>query len=119
MRPYPALLLLLATTAVQAEQDCTAPVTQTDMNICAFQDYQRADAKLNAAYKKRVASLEKAQLERLRTAQRAWIAFRDAQCRYEAGVYEGGSMAPMVHSSCLTQLTEARTKDLNILPDQP
>ncbi|MFH6573166.1 lysozyme inhibitor LprI family protein, partial [Aeromonas caviae] len=52
MRPYPALLLLLATTAVQAEQDCTAPVTQTDMNICAFQDYQRADAKLNAAYKK-------------------------------------------------------------------
>ncbi|MFM4877940.1 lysozyme inhibitor LprI family protein [Aeromonas caviae] len=66
-----------------------------------------------------VASLEKAQLERLRTAQRAWIAFRDAQCRYEAGVYEGGSMAPMVHSSCLTQLTEARTKDLNTLPDQP
>ncbi len=51
MRPYPALLLLLATTAVQAEQDCTAPVTQTDMNICAFQDYQRADAKLNAAYR--------------------------------------------------------------------
>ncbi|MFM5077672.1 lysozyme inhibitor LprI family protein, partial [Aeromonas caviae] len=70
-------------------------------------------------YKKRVASLEKAQLERLRTAQRAWITFRDAQCRYEAGVYEGGSMAPMVHSSCLTQLTEARTKDLNTLPDQP
>ncbi|GKR04432.1 hypothetical protein KAM472_41750 [Aeromonas caviae] len=43
-------------------------------------------------YKKRVASLEKAQLERLRTAQRAWITFRDAQCRYEAGVYEGGSL---------------------------
>ncbi|MFQ2812649.1 lysozyme inhibitor LprI family protein [Aeromonas caviae] len=63
--------------------------------------------------------MEKAQLERLRTAQRAWIAFRDAQCRYEVGVYEGGSMAPMVHSSCLTQLTEARTKDLNTLPDQP
>lgn len=39
--------------------------------------------------------------------------------RYEAGVYEGGSMAPMVHSSCLTQLTEARTKDLNTLPDLP
>lgn len=66
----------------------------TDMNICAFQDYQRADAKLNAAYKKRVASLEKAQLERLRTAQRAWIAFRDAQCRYEAGVYEGDQWRP-------------------------
>ncbi|MDX7901349.1 lysozyme inhibitor LprI family protein [Aeromonas media] len=119
MRPYPALLLLLATTAAQAEQDCTAPVTQTDMNICAFQDYQRADARLNAAYKKRVATLDKAQLDRLRTAQRAWITFRDAQCRYEAGVYEGGSMAPLVHSSCLTKLTEQRTKDLISLEDQP
>ncbi|MGE6295661.1 lysozyme inhibitor LprI family protein [Aeromonas media] len=119
MRPYPALLLLLATTAVQAEQDCTAPVTQTDMNICAFQDYQRADARLNAAYKKQVAALDKAQLDRLRTAQRAWITFRDAQCRYEAGVYEGGSMAPLVHSSCLTKLTEQRTKDLISLEDQP
>jgi len=119
LRPYPALLLLLATTAVQAEQDCTAPVTQTDMNICAFQDYQRADARLNAAYKKRVATLDKVQLDRLRTAQRAWITFRDAQCRYEAGVYEGGSMAPLVHSSCLTKLTEQRTKDLISLEDQP
>lgn len=82
------------------------------MNTCAFQDYQRADARLNAAYKKRVVVLDKAQLERLRTAQRAWITFRDAQCRYEAGVYEGGSMAPLVHSSCLTQLTEERTKVL-------
>ena len=119
MRPYPALLLLLATTAVQAEQDCTAPVTQTDMNICAFQDYQQADAKLNAAYRKLVAMLDKDQLGRLKTAQRAWITFRDAQCRYEAGVYEGGTIAPLVHSSCLTNLTELRTKDLNALLDQP
>ncbi|MNG13789.1 hypothetical protein D3C84_974900 [compost metagenome] len=89
------------------------------MNICAFQDYQRADARLNAAYKKQVATLDKAQLGRLRTAQRAWITFRDAQCRYEAGVYEGGSMAPLVHSSCLTKLTEQRTKDLISLEDQP
>ncbi|MFM4702730.1 lysozyme inhibitor LprI family protein [Aeromonas bivalvium] len=112
-------LLLLTTTITQASEDCRDPVTQSAMNICAFQDYQRADAKLNAAYKKRVATLDKAQLERLRTAQRAWITFRDAQCRYEAGVYEGGSMAPLVHSSCLTLLTEQRTKDLIAQLDQP
>jgi len=35
-----------------------------------------ADARLNAAYKKRVATLDKAQLERLRTAQRAWISHK-------------------------------------------
>ncbi|WP_348684923.1 lysozyme inhibitor LprI family protein [Aeromonas bestiarum] len=118
MKPLYALLLL-ATTAVQADQDCTAPVTQADMNICAFQDYQRADAKINTAYKKLAATLDKEQLGRLKTAQRAWITFRDAQCRYEAGVYEGGTIAPLVHSSCLTNLTEQRTKDLNALLDQP
>lgn len=89
------------------------------MNICAMQDYTKADAELNAAYRKLVATLDKDQFGRLKTAQRAWITFRDAQCRYEAGVYEGGTIAPLVHSSCLTNLTELRTKDLNTLLDQP
>ncbi|WP_259236807.1 lysozyme inhibitor LprI family protein [Aeromonas sp. BIGb0445] len=56
---------------------------------------------------------------KLKSAQRAWLTFRDAQCRYEAGVYDGGSIAPLVHSSCLTNLTEQRTKDLIALLDQP
>ncbi|HEH9431824.1 TPA: DUF1311 domain-containing protein [Aeromonas sobria] len=94
-------------------------MTQAAMNICAMQDYTKADAELNAAYKTLVATLDKDQLGRLKTAQRAWITFRDAQCRYEAGVYEGGSIAPLVHSSCLTKLTEQRTKDLIAQLDQP
>lgn len=112
-------LLLLTTTVVQASEDCRDPVIQSAMNICALQEYKQADAALNAAYQQLVTRLDKAQLGRLKGAQRAWITFRDAQCRYEAGVYEGGSMAPLVHSSCLTQLTQQRTKDLNALLDQP
>ncbi|MGL6547688.1 lysozyme inhibitor LprI family protein [Aeromonas hydrophila] len=111
--------LLLAVSTVQASDDCIEPMTQAAMNICAMQDYTKADAELNAAYRKLVATLDKDQLGRLKTAQRAWITFRDAQCRYEAGVYEGGTIAPLVHSSCLTNLTELRTKDLNTLLDQP
>ncbi|WP_249126422.1 lysozyme inhibitor LprI family protein [Aeromonas popoffii] len=111
--------LLLAVSTVQASDDCKEPMTQAAMNICAMQDYTKADAELNAAYKKLVAALDKEQLGRLKTAQRAWITFRDAQCRYEAGVYEGGSIAPLVHSSCLTKLTEQRTKDLIAQLDQP
>ncbi|UBH29550.1 lysozyme inhibitor LprI family protein [Aeromonas enteropelogenes] len=94
-------------------------MTQAAMNICVMQDYTKADAKLNATYKKLVATLDKEQLGRLKTAQRAWITFRDAQCRYEAGVYEGGSIAPLVYSSCLTNLTEQRTTDLLAQLDQP
>ncbi|HEA3091745.1 TPA: DUF1311 domain-containing protein [Aeromonas salmonicida] len=67
---------------------------------------------------KLVATLDKEQLGRLKTAQRAWITFRDAQCRYEAAVYDSGSIAPLVHSSCLTNLTELCTKDLIAQQDQ-
>ncbi|ENY71907.1 lysozyme inhibitor LprI family protein [Aeromonas diversa] len=119
MKCYPALLLLLATTAAQAGDDCNEPTTQAAMNICAMQDYARADAALNAAYKKLVSTLDKAQLGRLKTAQRAWIGFRDAQCDYEAGAYEGGSIAPLIHSGCLSTLTEQRTKALTALLDMP
>ncbi|MGL4915460.1 MAG: lysozyme inhibitor LprI family protein [Aeromonas allosaccharophila] len=113
------VLMLLMAICVQASGDCKEPMTQAAMNICAMQDYTKADAELNAAYKKLAATLDKEQLGRLKTAQRAWITFRDAQCRYEAGVYEGGSIAPLVHSSCLTKLTEQRTKDLIEQLDQP
>ncbi|MFQ2083059.1 lysozyme inhibitor LprI family protein [Aeromonas veronii] len=41
-----------------------------------------------------VATFYQEQLGRVKTAQRAWITFRDAQCRYEAGVYERGTIAP-------------------------
>ena len=94
-------------------------MTQAAMNTCAIQDYTKADAALNATYKKLIATLDKEQLGRLKTAQRAWITFRDAQCRYETGVYEGGTIAPLVHSRCLTNLTEQRTKDLIAQLEQP
>jgi uncharacterized protein YecT (DUF1311 family) len=48
----------------------------------------------------------------LDSAQRAWIAFRDAQCSYVAKSYEGGSMQPMQQGACLEALTRARTKQL-------
>ena len=48
----------------------------------------------------------------LQVAQRAWIAFRDAECAYTTAGSEGGSIHPMEVSQCLTDLTEQRTKQL-------
>ena len=46
--------LLLGVSTVQANDDCKEPMTQAAMNICAMQDYTKADAdaELNTAYKK-------------------------------------------------------------------
>ncbi|WP_369051545.1 lysozyme inhibitor LprI family protein [Burkholderia gladioli] len=50
---------------------------------------------------------------RLKEAQRRWLAWRDAQCAFEASSVDGGSAAPMVTSQCLDQLTQAQTRLLD------
>jgi uncharacterized protein YecT (DUF1311 family) len=41
-------------------------------------------------------------------AQSSWVAHRDAQCRYEASAYEGGTMAGVVSTACLSAMTTQR-----------
>ena len=49
----------------------------------------------------------------MRKAQRAWIAFRDADCRGLVALdWAGGSGTPMAVSICMTDLTKRRTKTL-------
>jgi uncharacterized protein YecT (DUF1311 family) len=48
----------------------------------------------------------------LREAQRAWVSFRDAQCRLESFEARGGSMQPMLDSGCRAAVTRARTAEL-------
>ena len=55
--------------------------TQVEMNAHAAASAITADRRLNTAYAKVRATPE------LRLAQRAWLGFRDSQCRYEASVY--------------------------------
>ena len=98
-------LTLLAFYPNPSEAACRAN-TQMEINQCAANEYRYADRELNAYYSK----LEKT--KELVTAERAWIAYRDAECAYQAKFVEGGFMAPMVHSSCLTELTKQRFKQL-------
>ncbi|HST58217.1 MAG TPA: lysozyme inhibitor LprI family protein [Longimicrobium sp.] len=111
-----AALLAAGAPACLAAQDgksvCPDARTQHEMNVCAAQELARADRVLNERYPELVRTMPPVQLELLRTAQRAWIRFRDAECAYQASVFEGGSMQPMVRSSCLARLTEERAAEL-------
>jgi uncharacterized protein YecT (DUF1311 family) len=44
----------------------------------------------------------------LSSAQEAWRAWRQAECRYQASMYEGGSLARVISSSCSADLTANR-----------
>ena len=107
-------LVLFAAPAVAADDvDCAKAVTQMDMDFCAGKDYEAADKKLNAVYQKVMAALgDKGYQEKLKAAEKAWIAYRDGECTFEVAENEGGTIYPMVYSECATQKTIARTKEL-------
>ncbi|MBZ9678969.1 lysozyme inhibitor LprI family protein [Mesorhizobium sp. ES1-1] len=86
--------------------------SQQMLNICAGEDRQAADAKLNAAYQQLIGSEDAEGKRLLQTAQRAWIAFRDAECARTTASSEGGSIHPMEVSLCLTKLSNERIEQL-------
>ncbi len=96
---------------------------QFEMNVCAAERFRAADRELNAAWgmaahvaKDRDAEFgspdEPSYFAILLEAQRAWLLFRDAHCKVEADRYRGGSIRPLIYSSCKEGLTRQRTQQL-------
>ena len=125
-----AFALLLS--AQDPQWNCANPQAQQEMNYCAGQDFERADAELNAAYRTAITAAQEADREyaridpagaaahrsepgeeaSLRNAQRAWVTFRDAHCEGESFEARGGSMQPMLYEGCRATLTRARAAEL-------
>jgi uncharacterized protein YecT (DUF1311 family) len=115
MRSFLVLICIAALTSAARADECDNAMDQQTMNACAHQSFEKADAELNAAYKKlQSRKKDDAQAGKLLiAAERAWVAFRDAECALDAGDYIGGSIYPMVYSTCLERLTKARAAQLD------
>jgi uncharacterized protein YecT (DUF1311 family) len=129
MRQFPTAIALICMFATPASADdpkvdCANQISTYDMRTCASADLDIADKALNAAYQKALASIKarenqdppydnKAYEAALRAAQRAWVAYRDADCNvvtpFQAA---GGSMSSLLLLSCLISKTQSRTRDL-------
>ncbi len=97
--------------------DCRARETQSNMNVCSYRDYLRADIELNRtwhAVSKRVTK-DPSAFRSLLDAQRSWLTYRDKQCDVWSKWYEGGTIVPLMVNSCLTEITKFRTKELGQL----
>ena len=87
--------------------------TQAEMNRQTAKDFQKVDAKLNSTYAALMAKLPGAESKRkLKESQRAWIAFRDAEAAFAADQFRGGSAAPVLRWTSMTETTEQRIKQL-------
>ena len=93
-------------------ENCDA--NQAAMNACAGKQLSALDADLNKQYQAQMGYLKNpAQKQALKSAQQKWIAFRDADCQYQAGKREeGGSMWPLVQAQCLSAQTKVRVEQL-------
>jgi len=129
-----SLVLLVGSGAVTTafaqdkKVNCTDPQTQMEMTQCAGEDYDKADKDLNVEYQKlrkllgerdKVADENgKGAVDALVAAQRAWVAYRDANCNLAGFQARGGSMEPQLVASCLAQMSRDRTQELKTLSAQ-
>jgi uncharacterized protein YecT (DUF1311 family) len=91
----------VASAADLPERNCADLDKQADMSACSLTQSQAADAELNRIYQdlvKKKTGDAKA-LAMLREAERAWVAYRDKECAFEAAGVEGGSMQPFIVST--------------------
>lgn len=77
--------------------------------------HERWDAELNRVYTSLAASLEPEERTSLRDAQRAWLAFREAETKFwwSPSISDGGSLAPVLVSGRALDILRARTCELS------
>jgi uncharacterized protein YecT (DUF1311 family) len=93
---------------------CDEPKTQADMNYCAEYHFTQADAELNDIYGRLKSAYVNyaAPKKALIGSQRAWLVFRDAECKQDETATDGGSAASMVVLECRIKLTAQRAEQL-------
>jgi uncharacterized protein YecT (DUF1311 family) len=80
---------------------------------CVHDAYTKSDAELNKLFQQIKSRLEdNADIAKLLVpAQRAWIAYRDAECDFSSSAVEGGSIYPVIATTCRDKLTQRRIED--------
>jgi uncharacterized protein YecT (DUF1311 family) len=83
-----------------------------DMIRAASARLQKADAELNATYKKLLAKLDVTGQKKLKAAQLAWIKYRDAESEFDADLMRGGTGAGPIRIESQVRSTQERLKVL-------
>jgi len=110
-----SMLLIIAATVTGS---CGDRPNQTAMTMCQKAAADVADAEMSWTWVKVKAKMQAADraeagnVAALLASQRAWLAFRDAECRIESYEWRGGSMQAYTENQCLTEVTKARTRQL-------
>jgi uncharacterized protein YecT (DUF1311 family) len=100
---------------VHVQPDCMNTArTQFELTTCAEGLFAAADKLLNKSYEAVLPYLCPDERAQLLASERAWIAFRDADCAFWGT--GGGSISPMNAALCRESLSRERAKELDGWP---
>lgn len=91
--------------------DCPGDADPAQLNQCLERQFTRADAALNRQWEETLRALP-AGAEQIRTAQRAWLTYRDAHCASAVPSVASVETQNLEGVLCRTRLTEGRTREL-------
>ncbi len=91
-------------------QPCGNESSTLAIVACVQGKTQVADKRLNAAYTSLQRGVDAGQREPLRAAQRLWVQYRDANCRFYGA--QDGTIRNIKAAECLRAMTEARAAEL-------
>ncbi len=120
-------LLLAAPAALAGDTDVEAcqadAITTQDINACAQTQLDRAEADLNATYRRVRAHLAEPDCgthcartrELLTEAQRSWVAYRKSDCDAAWQYNADGTIRTVVYLTCMSERARTRTRELELL----
>lgn len=112
-----------AAPATAAGDPCASPAS-TDQRRCLLAYLARSDVGLDRTYQSVIAEMKRAagsapgdrepdSVRQLRDAQRAWLVYRDTECRRRTIGQEGALWAP-VRAKCLAEYSQQREEELAV-----
>src|ERR1700752_3929990 len=87
--------------ALYPVKDCSKEMAQMGLNQCTGDNLAAANAALNKLYGKMLAfETDPKAKEQFKDVERAWIAYKDRQCKWATASEEGGSIWTMEYNLC-------------------
>ncbi|MGQ3891434.1 lysozyme inhibitor LprI family protein [Legionella sp. CNM-4043-24] len=88
-------------------------VTTADTRNCIEVENKVADKQLNESYINLLKLLSLSGQKKLKYSERAWLKFRDAECKFSGHSMEGGTGEYILIRRCYLTMTEERIIQLN------
>jgi uncharacterized protein YecT (DUF1311 family) len=117
-RIFFAVPVLALTATLPAEADmfglgfrpCGEKTSTPEVVECVRAKTSIADQRLNTVYNALQAQVDNAQRQPLLAAQRLWVQYRDANCRFYGT--QDGSIRKVQAAECMRSMTEDRAREL-------